>query len=84
MRKLKQSRAASYVAVALVYIIAAVVGVVTYNAIELPRWLATTAVLSESDGNGGAVYIIKLQTCYVRGRWVLVLAAKKRKGLPRG
>ena len=35
MRKLKQSRAASYVAVALVYIIAAVVGVVTYNAIEL-------------------------------------------------
>ncbi len=40
MKKLKQSRAASFVAVTLVYIIAAIVGIAVYRAIELPWWLS--------------------------------------------
>ena len=40
MKKLKQSRAASFIAVALVYVIAAVVGIAVYRALELPWWLS--------------------------------------------
>ena len=40
MNSLKQNRAASFVAVTLVYVIAAVVGVVTYRALSLDWWLA--------------------------------------------
>ena len=39
MNKLKQSRAASFVAVTLVYIIATMVGVMTYRALMLDWWL---------------------------------------------
>jgi steroid 5-alpha reductase family enzyme len=40
MKKIKQSRAASFVAVTAVYLIAAVVGVVTYRLVELSWWLS--------------------------------------------
>ena len=40
MKKLKQSRAASFVAVALVYIVAAAVGIAVYGALALPWWLS--------------------------------------------
>ena len=40
MKKLKQNRAASFVAVTLIYIIAAVVGVVVYRMLDLPWWLS--------------------------------------------
>lgn len=39
MRKLKQNRAASFVAVTVVYIIATVVGVMAYRALRLDWWL---------------------------------------------
>ena len=39
MQRLKQNRAASFIAVALVYIIATVVGVVTYHAARIIRFL---------------------------------------------
>ena len=40
MNRLKQNRAASFVAVTLVYIIATVVGVLTYRALTLDWWLS--------------------------------------------
>ncbi len=40
MEKLKQSRLASFIAVALVYVIATVVGIATYNSLDLTWWLA--------------------------------------------
>ena len=40
MNKLKQSRAASFVAVTLVYIIATVVGVLAYRALTFDWWLS--------------------------------------------
>jgi steroid 5-alpha reductase family enzyme len=40
MKHLKQSRAASFLAVAVVYIIAAAIGILIYNALPLPLWLA--------------------------------------------
>lgn len=40
MRKIKQNRAASFTAVTLVYILAAVAGVVTYRRLELDWWLS--------------------------------------------
>ena len=40
MKKLKQSRAASFAVIALVYVLAAAVGVIVYRAIDLPWWLA--------------------------------------------
>lgn len=40
MKKLKQSRAASFVAVALVYVVAAAVGIAVYGALALPWWLS--------------------------------------------
>ena len=40
MRKIKQSRAASFTAVALIYVIAALVGILTYRSLDLDWWLA--------------------------------------------
>lgn len=40
MKKLKQSRAASFTAVALIYVIAALVGILTYRSLDLDWWLA--------------------------------------------
>jgi steroid 5-alpha reductase family enzyme len=40
MKHLKQSRAASFLAVAIVYIFAAVVGILIYNTLSLPLWLS--------------------------------------------
>ena len=40
MKALKQSRAASFVTVALVYVIAAVAGIAVYRAVDLPWWLS--------------------------------------------
>lgn len=40
MGKMKQSRAASFTAVALVYVIAALVGILTYRSLDLDWWLA--------------------------------------------
>ncbi len=40
MEKLKQNRAASFIAVALVYVIATVIGVAVYQMLDLPWWLA--------------------------------------------
>lgn len=40
MKKLKQNRVASFVAVALVYIIAAVVGITVYGMLDFPWWLS--------------------------------------------
>ena len=40
MNKLKQNRAASFVAVTLVYIIATVVGVLAYRTLTLDWWLS--------------------------------------------
>ncbi len=40
MKKLKQNRAASFIAVTLVYIIAAVVGIATYRMLDLTWWLS--------------------------------------------
>ena len=40
MRKIKQSRAASFIAVALIYVIAALVGILTYRSLDLDWWLA--------------------------------------------
>ena len=40
MKRLKQNRAASFVAVALVYIIATVVGIVVYRMLDLSWWLS--------------------------------------------
>ena len=40
MEKLKQNRTASFIAVALVYIIAAVAGVLVYRALDLAWWLS--------------------------------------------
>ena len=40
MKKLKQNRAASFVAVTLVYIIATVVGIAVYKMLDLPWWLS--------------------------------------------
>ena len=40
MNKLKQNRAASFVAVTLVYIIATVVGVLAYRALTFDWWLS--------------------------------------------
>lgn len=40
MIKLKNSRAASFAVVAVVYILAAVLGILVYRALELPWWLA--------------------------------------------
>ncbi|MBQ3507810.1 MAG: hypothetical protein IJA91_04595, partial [Clostridia bacterium] len=40
MNKLKQSRAASFIVVTLVYIIATVVGILTYRALTLDWWLS--------------------------------------------
>lgn len=40
MKKLKQNRVASFVAVALVYIIAAVVGITVYGKLDFPWWLS--------------------------------------------
>ena len=40
MKHLKQSRAASFFAVALVYVLAAAVGILIYNALSLPLWLS--------------------------------------------
>ena len=40
MKRLKQNRAASFVAVALVYIIATVVGIAVYKMLDLPWWLS--------------------------------------------
>ena len=40
MKRLKQNRAASFVAVTLVYIIATVVGIAVYRMIDLPWWLS--------------------------------------------
>ena len=40
MKRLKQNRAASFVAVTLVYIIATVVGIAVYRVLDLPWWLS--------------------------------------------
>lgn len=40
MKMLKQNRAASFIAVALVYMIAIAVGVLVYRALDLDRWLS--------------------------------------------
>ena len=40
MKRLKQNRVASFVAVALVYIIATVVGIAVYRMLDLPWWLS--------------------------------------------
>ena len=40
MKRLKQNRAASFVAVMLVYIIATVVGIAVYKMLDLPWWLS--------------------------------------------
>ncbi len=40
MKKLKQNRVASFVAVTLVYIIATVVGIAVYRMLDLPWWLS--------------------------------------------
>ncbi len=40
MEKLKQNRAASFVAVTLVYVIAAAAGITVYKALELPWWVS--------------------------------------------
>lgn len=40
MQKLKQSRTASFIAVALVYIIAGAIGILTYRAFDLSWWLS--------------------------------------------
>ena len=40
MDHLKQSRAASFLAVALIYVVAAAVGIMIYNALSLPLWLS--------------------------------------------
>jgi len=40
MQKLKQNRAASFIIVALVYVIATAVGIVTYNVLDLSWWLS--------------------------------------------
>ena len=40
MKALKQSRAASFVTVALVYVIAAVAGIAVYRTVDLPWWLS--------------------------------------------
>ncbi len=40
MKKLKQSRAASFVAVTLVYIIATVLGITVYRMLDFPWWLS--------------------------------------------
>lgn len=40
MKKLKQNRVASFVAVTLVYIVAAVVGVTVYGMLDFPWWLS--------------------------------------------
>ncbi len=40
MKKLKQNRAASFVAVTLVYVIAAAAGIALYKALALPWWLS--------------------------------------------
>ena len=40
MKKLKQSRAASFVAVTLVYIIATVVGIAVYKMLDMTWWLS--------------------------------------------
>lgn len=40
MEKLKQNRLASFIAVALVYVIAMVVGIITYNSLDLSWWLS--------------------------------------------
>lgn len=40
MKKLKQNRGASFIAVALVYILATVVGVIVYRALDLEWWLS--------------------------------------------
>ena len=40
MKRLKQNRAASFVAVTLVYIIATVVGIAVYRMLDLPWWLS--------------------------------------------
>ena len=40
MKKLKQNRVASFVAVTLVYIIAAVVGITVYGMLDFPWWLS--------------------------------------------
>ena len=40
MKHLKQSRTASFLAVALVYVLAAAVGILIYNALSLPLWLS--------------------------------------------
>ena len=40
MKRLKKNRAASFVAVALVYIIATVVGIAVYKMLDLPWWLS--------------------------------------------
>ena len=40
MKKIKQSRAASFIAVMLVYVIATAVGIVVYRALELEWWLS--------------------------------------------
>ena len=40
MRKIKHSRAASFTAVALIYVIAALVGILTYRSLDLDWWLA--------------------------------------------
>ena len=40
MEYLKKNRPASFIAVTLVYVIAAAVGILTYRALELDRWLS--------------------------------------------
>jgi len=40
MKALKQNRGASFIAVALVYILATVVGVIVYRALDLEWWLS--------------------------------------------
>ena len=40
IKKIKNSRAASFVAVAVIYVIAAAIGVLVYRALELPVWLS--------------------------------------------
>lgn len=43
MKKLKQHRGASFTVIAIVYIIAAVFGIITYNAFDMPWWLSLLA-----------------------------------------
>ena len=40
MKRIKDSRAASFIAVAMVYMIASVAGILIYRALELPWWLS--------------------------------------------